>query len=133
MAYARKGGHETGHGETAGAEGYAGVALDVLEGTPGDSNRVRVLVVPRPAALPDLPGNLAVEVSCRIHDQGAEPMLNGPVPGECSRLILQVGACERMVAESILQGDARQLEAALETHPLVGPGKVAACMEAFRF
>ncbi len=131
MAYARKGRHESAWGETAGAEGYAGVALDVLEGAPDPANRVRVLVVPPQTPLPGMPERVAAEVSCRIRGGMPEPLLTRPVPETCSALIRRVGACERLAAESIFHGDTAKLRQALEQHPLVGPDKASACMETF--
>jgi 6-phospho-beta-glucosidase len=131
MAYARKGRHESAGGETAGAEGYAGVALDVLEGTSGSGERVRVLVLPQRAALPGMPQGVAAEVSCRIRGGMPEPLLTRPVPEPCRTLIRRVGACERLVAESVFHGDVERLRQALEQHPLVGPEKAPECMEAF--
>jgi 6-phospho-beta-glucosidase len=131
MAYARKGRREGAEGETAGAEGYAGVSLDVLEGSPDRGGRVRVLVVPSGGALQGLPEDAAVEVSCRIEGGMPVPRLSKPVSTECRELIRRVGACERMVVESILQGSRQQLRNALGHHPLVGPENVSACMEAF--
>jgi 6-phospho-beta-glucosidase len=131
MAYARKGRQPGTGGETAGAEGYAGVALDVLEGAPDRGERVRVLVVPPGGTLQGLPEDVAVEVSCRIQEGMPVPRLTVPVSGECRELIEQVGACERMVVESILRGSRQHLRNALGHHPLVGPENVSACMEAF--
>jgi len=132
MAYARKGRHAHPGAETSGAEGYAGVALDVLQRSGRDGERVRVLVVPpRDGLPPGMPDGAAVEVSCRIGRGMPEPLTGRPIPEWCGKRIRQVGACERWVAESILEGDRNKLARALELHPLVGPKKAPACLEAF--
>jgi len=132
MHYARKGRHGHAGAEAAGAEGYAGVALDVLEGSAGSGQRVRVLVLPpRDGLPPGMPEGVATEVSCRIGGEMPEPLPLPPVPASCRSRILQVGACERLVAESILQSDREKLLRALELHPLVGPRKAGACMDGF--
>jgi len=131
MAYARGGRQKKAGGEAAGAEGYAGVALDVLEGVGLTGERVRVLVMPLQAPLPGIPDGVAAEVSCRIRGERISPVLREPVPDSCRALIGQVGTCERLVAESILEGRRDKLRRALGEHPLVGPEKVSACMEAF--
>jgi len=131
MAYAREKKRGAAGGEEAGAEGYAGVALDILEArhTPGE--RVRVLVLPNKEPFFGLPGDVAVEVSCRLHQGKVEPILQKPIPEDCARLVHEVGGCERLVAESILENSEGKLRQALERHPLVGPQKADACMKAF--
>jgi len=131
MAYARGGPRKKAGGDAAGAEGYAGVALDVLEGAQASGDRVRVLVVPPAEQLPGMPQGVAAEVSCRIRGERIEPVLDGPVPPSCGHLIGRVGTCERLVVEAILNGESGKLRQALAEHPLVGPGNVSACMEAF--
>lgn len=131
MAYAREIKRGGPVGEAAGAEGYAGVALDILEAHGNAQERVRVLVLPDPGPLAGLPEGPALEVSCRIRKDRLLPSLSRPVPEACERLIRQVGLCEQLVAESILEGSREKLERSLEKHPLVGPQKAGACMKAF--
>ncbi|MGW8323427.1 MAG: family 4 glycosyl hydrolase, partial [Thermodesulfobacteriota bacterium] len=131
MAYARGKKRGSTGGEEAGAEGYAGVALDILESEHASRERVRVLVLPNKRPFLGLPEGVAVEVSCRLQGGRLEPILEEKIPEDCARLIRQVGDCERLVAESILEGSNGKLRRALEQHPLVGPEKADACMRAF--
>ena len=133
MAYARDVKHGSPGGEAAGAEGYAGVALDILECRHNGREKVRVLVLPDTGSLAGLSEGAAREVSCRIQGERFDPFLTKPIPEACRDLIRRVGLCERLVAESVLEGSEEKLRQALETNPLIGPEKADACMKAFAF
>jgi len=131
MAYARQDQPLKATGETAGAEGYAGVALDILEARETGKERTRVLVVPNTGTLKALPEGVAIEVSCRINGDRLEPVLAGSIPKRCRELIQQVGLCERLVTGAFLEKSREKLKLAFHLHPHIGMEKAEACLQAF--
>ncbi len=119
MAYARR--SRTIPGEAlAGAEGYAGLALDVIESLSTDTKRTRVLIVPESACIPQLHEHAAVEVSCSLSAQGIKPFRITDIPESCLTLMERVARYESLTVDAILEKDLRKLHEALQCNPLVG-------------
>jgi len=100
-------------------EGYAGVALDVVEALSG-GKRVRTgLNVPNGGAIEDLRDEDVVEVSCHVDACGIQPVHFGPMPERQSYLVKAVKNYERLAVEAIRTRDRRLAVDALVAHPLV--------------
>ncbi|KKB11695.1 glycosyl hydrolase [Devosia geojensis] len=100
-------------------EGYAGVALDVIEALSG-GKRVRTgLNVPNAGAIEDLRDEDVVEVSCHVDACGIQPVHFGPMPERQSYLVKSVKNYERLTVEAIRRRDRLLAVDALVAHPLV--------------
>ncbi len=100
-------------------EGYAGVALDVIEALSG-GKRVRTgLNVPNAGAIEDMRDEDVVEVSCHVDACGIQPVHFGPMPERQSYLVKSVKNYERLTVEAIRRRDRLLAIDALVAHPLV--------------
>lgn len=100
-------------------EGYAGVALDVIEALAGRTSRQMILNVPNAGAVPGLPNDAVVEIPAWVSGQTVRPMAVGAVPLHCLGLIQQVKAYERLTLEAVQKGSYAAAVMALAIHPLV--------------
>lgn len=100
-------------------EGYAGVALDVIEALSG-GRRVRTgLNVANAGAIEDLRDGDVVEVSCHVDACGIQPVQFGRMPERQSYLVQSVKNYERLAVEAIRKRDRDLAVDALVAHPLV--------------
>ncbi len=100
-------------------EGYAGVALDLLQNLRKDDPVRMVLNVPNQGALDFLEPNDIVEITCEVGRGAWKPVAPPQVPEKCKELSLAVKKYERLAVEAILE---KRVEAAVEglrLHPLV--------------
>jgi 6-phospho-beta-glucosidase len=100
-------------------EGYAGVALDVIEALAGRAPRQMILNVPNAGAMPALPDDAVVEIPAWVSRQTVRPMAVRPLPLHCLGLIQQVKAYERLTLEAVQKGSYAIAVMALALHPLV--------------
>ena len=100
-------------------EGYAGVALSLMEALEG-TGRIRTgLNVVNRGAIADLHDDDVVEVSCIVDESGIHPVPIGQMPEEQRYLIQSVKHYERLAAKAILSKDRALAIDALVAHPLV--------------
>jgi 6-phospho-beta-glucosidase len=125
---------ETGRGqqpepENAGAaepgEGYAGVALDLIEALSGSRPRQMILNVPNRGAITGLPADAVVEVPSYVGKGMLRPLAVGAVPGGCLGLMAQVKHYEQLTIAAAVQGSYALALEALTVHPLVRDHSVA--------
>ncbi len=109
----------------AGGEGYAGVALDVIEALAGHGARQMIVNVPNAGAIPALPDDAVVEIPAWVSRQAVRPLGMRPVPLHCLGLMLQVKAYERLTLEAVRDRSYSAALMALALHPLV-PGYATA-------
>ena len=100
-------------------EGYAGVALSLMEALEGNGRIRTGLNVVNRGAIADLEDTDVVEVSCIVDKDGIQPVPVGKLPDEQSYLIRSVKHYERLAARSILNRDRDLAVDALVAHPLV--------------
>ena len=116
---------ETGRGhhptsEPAGDdEGYAGVALDLIEALSGAQPRTMLLNVLNRGAMSAMAHDDVVEIPAYISQASIRPLAVGDVPDHCLGLIKQVKAFERLTIAAAVEGSYSQAVAALTVHPLV--------------
>lgn len=101
-------------------EGYAGVALGVIEGLAGLSPGRAIVNVPNSGAIVGMADEAVVEVPAFVSKAGIEPIAQGEPPEACLGLMLQVKAYERLTARAAAEGSRALALQALATHPLVG-------------
>jgi len=105
--------------------GYAGIAVELLKGLRGTSDRSVVLNVPGCGVIRGLDPDDVVEVDCDVGPAGIRPR-PGPSLGPAElELVLRVKEYERLAIRAILERSASLAEQALCAHPLV-PSREAA-------
>jgi 6-phospho-beta-glucosidase len=100
-------------------EGYAGVALSLMEALEGNGRIRTGLNVVNRGAITDLQDSDVVEVSCIVDGDGIRPVPIGAMPEEQSYLIRNVKHYERLASRAILSRNRDQAIDALVAHPLV--------------
>ena len=100
-------------------EGYAGVALDLMEAL-GQGAAIRTAVnVPNNGAITGMVADDVVEVSCVVDGSGVLPVAMGAIPEPQLLLMRSVKRYERLTVEAIARKSRRLATAALMAHPLV--------------
>jgi 6-phospho-beta-glucosidase len=102
-----------------GTEGYAGVALDLIEALTGGPARHTAANVPNGVSLSDLEADDIVEVSVIADTSGIRPVEIGCVPPLQAGLMRQVKLYERLAAEAIRTRSRTKAIMAMMAHPLV--------------
>lgn len=100
-------------------EGYAGVALDVIEATtvrPADI----ALSTPNRGAVRWLADHDVVEITCRVDESGLTPLAPPHVPARLAALVHEIKIFETLTVMSMRHRSTRTALYALESHPLVG-------------
>ena len=100
-------------------EGYAGVALSVIEALQGGGTLYTALNVPNEGAIEGMADDDVVEVSCRVDAGGIHPLPTGEVLSLQLGLMQAVKRYERLTVEAIRQRSRRRAVEALMAHPLV--------------
>jgi 6-phospho-beta-glucosidase len=103
----------------SGGEGYAGVALDLIEALRGARPRQMILNVPNAGAIPGVPADAMVEVPAYVGPGLVRPLAAGDVPIACLGLMQQVKAYEQLTIAAATQGSYALALQALTVHPLV--------------
>lgn len=100
-------------------EGYAGVALDIIEALETGEPLYSALNVPNAGAISCMRPDDVVEVSCVVDPAGARPLPIGAVPEHQELLMRAVKHYERLAVEAILNRSRSTAVLALMSHPLV--------------
>jgi 6-phospho-beta-glucosidase len=127
---------ETGHaGDFAGldpavlralaGEGYAGVALDLIEALSGSSPRQMILNVPNAGAIHGMGGDDVVEIPALVGRGIVRSLAVGPVPRGPLGLMQEVKTCEQLTIAAATEGSYAKAVQALALHPLVRDVAVA--------
>jgi 6-phospho-beta-glucosidase len=117
--------HGESGGETAGIidleaeEGYAGVALSVVEGLETGNPVHTALNVPNNGAIGCMRPDDVVEVSCTVNAKGVHPQSTGTIPEPQELLMRTVKLYERLAIEAILSRSREMAARALMVNPLV--------------
>lgn len=105
--------------DAAGGEGYAGVALDIIEGLEGNEPVYTALNLPNEGAIACMPAGDVVEVSCLVDKIGIHPLPIGQIPEHQELLMRSVKYYENLAVQSILERSREKAVMALTVHPLV--------------
>ena len=100
-------------------EGYAGVALGIIEALETGEPLYTALNVPNAGAIDGMRADDVVEVSCVIDRDGVRPLPIGAIPEPQEQLMRQVKLYERLTVEAIAKRSRATAVAALMAHPLV--------------
>lgn len=136
--------HETGRGsnlegllerladDTEG-EGYAGVALDLIERLAGAASGPMTINVPNDGAVPGMRPDDVVEIPAWVSRGLIRPLAVGSVPEHALALMTSVKAYERLTVEAAVEGSYTKALEALRLHPLVrDSGKARAILDGYR-
>lgn len=106
--------------------GYAEIALWVLEGLNGNNPRILILNVKNEGAISFLKGKDVVEIPTFVDENGVHPfVVEGSIPEECQDLLEKVKHYERLVIEAVKERSYAIALKALDAHPLVPNEDVA--------
>lgn len=108
-----------GMADVAADEGYAGVALSVIEGLERGEPVYTALNVPNDNAIAGLRPDDVVEVSCLVDQDGLHPQPVGVIPEPQELLIRAVKLYERLAVKAILNRSRAEATRALMVHPLI--------------
>lgn len=119
MEHGESGNETHGITDVEADEGYAGVALSVIEGLEIGEPVHTALNVPNQGAITCMRADDVVEISCRIDRSGIHPQSIGDIPGPQELLMRTVKLYERLAVEAILKRSREEAVRALMIHPLV--------------
>jgi 6-phospho-beta-glucosidase len=100
-------------------EGYAGVALGIIEALETGEPLYTALNVPNEGAIDGMRPGDVVEVSCVVDREGVRPLPIGAIPEHQELLMRAVKHYERLTVEAIRTRSRATAVAALMSHPLV--------------
>lgn len=100
-------------------EGYAGVALDLIEAMQRNETLYTAVNVPNAGAITPMRESDVVEVSCVVDRDGVRPLAVGQIPEAQAALMRSVKHYERLTVEAALTRSRRTAILALMAHPLV--------------
>ena len=108
------------HGENGEeGEGYAGVALNLVDAFQTGKPCYSGLNVRNEGAIDGLRADDVVEVSCVVDKSGIKPLKIGPMPEPQAQLVLNVKRYERLAVRAIRERSRDLAVEALMAHPLV--------------
>ncbi len=111
--------------QTMTEEGYAGVALDLIEGLMGLKTQILILNTLNQGAIDGIPTDSSVEVPVYVNSGLVRPMNVGLIPDECLGLMKLVKSYERLTIEAAVEGNYEKAIHALTIHPLVADESLA--------
>ncbi len=100
-------------------EGYAGVALSIIEALEKDRPLYTAFNVPNEGAIDGMAADDVVEVGCRVDSSGVHVLPVGEIPASQLELMRAVKLYERLSVQAIRQRSRRLAVEALMAHPLV--------------
>jgi 6-phospho-beta-glucosidase len=105
--------------ESMESEGYAGVALDLIESLVGSSVREMILNITNQGSIEGMSEKDVVEIQTQVSENSIQPLKVGKIPDHCLGLMKQVKEFERLTIAAATQGSYTQALLALTIHPLV--------------
>jgi 6-phospho-beta-glucosidase len=105
--------------ESLSNEGYAGVALNLIEALLGSKSLVQILNVPNQGAIFGMETEDVVEIPTLVSRDRIQPMAVGDLPAHCLGLIKQVKQYERLTIEAAIEGSYQKALLGLTLHPLI--------------
>jgi 6-phospho-beta-glucosidase len=100
-------------------EGYAGVALDLIEALTSGKSMVQILNVANRGAITDLADDDVVEIPNLVNYDHIQPLAISGIPSHCLGLIRQVKEYEHLTIDAAVNGSYNNALLALTIHPLV--------------
>lgn len=110
---------------TAGPEGYTGVALDMIEALSGIRPRTLTLNILNQGSVDGMDDMDVVEIPALVDEDSVVPAEVGDIPLHCLDLMQQVKEYERLTIEAATTGSYACALQALSIHPLVADEALA--------
>jgi 6-phospho-beta-glucosidase len=104
---------------TEAGEGYAGVALSIIEALESGKPLYTALNIPNEGSISGMAADDVVEVSSCVDSSGVHPLEIGTVPAPQLRLMQAVKLYERLTVQSVREHSRALAIEALMAHPLV--------------
>lgn len=100
-------------------EGYAGVALDLIEGLTGSQPRQMILNIPNRGAIHGMEAQDVVEIPALVSRGFIHPLAVGEIPASCLGLMKSVKEYEKLTISAAVEKSYSKALMALSIHPLV--------------
>lgn len=107
------------------AEGYSGVALDVVQALQGKKPGLTILNTPSHGSIPGMDEGEVVEVTCYVGHGSIRPLAIGKIPEHALELMQRVKKYERLTIQAALECSYELAIEALAAHPLVPSPAIA--------
>jgi 6-phospho-beta-glucosidase len=111
--------------ESISDEGYAGVAINLIEGLIGNKPRVQILNVPNKGAISGMDEYDVVEIPTLVSHNTIQPMPVTDIPIHCMGLMQQVKHYEHLTIDAVVEKSYQKALQALALHPLVRDFSIA--------
>jgi 6-phospho-beta-glucosidase len=111
--------------DSASKEGYAGVALDLIESLLGAGDHRMILNIPNQASIPAMDENDVVEIPTLVSRDKIKPVEVGAIPGHCLGLMKTIKAFEHLTVQAAIERSYNQALQALTIHPLIQDHELA--------
>lgn len=105
--------------QALGGEGYAGVALDLIEALGGKCARTMIINIPNRGAIHGMEWGDVVEIPAMVERDLVRPLAVGKIPADCLGLMQQVKMYERLTIRAAVENTYLVAAQALALHPLV--------------
>lgn len=105
--------------EQRGGAYYSTIAVELIKDIVLNRENIKVLNVRNNGTLPELPGDVVVEVPAVVDARGARPLNTGRLEPEIRGLIQQLKAYEELTVEAAAEGSYNRALLALAANPLV--------------
>jgi 6-phospho-beta-glucosidase len=100
-------------------EGYAGVALNLIEGLVGKEPKVQILNIPSKGSIFGMDDLDVVEIPAMVQYDQVQPLAVGKLPEHCLGLMREVKHYEHLTIEAATEGSYQKARMALALHPLI--------------
>ena len=100
-------------------EGYAGVALNLIESLIGNKPSIQILNVQNRGAIFGMDQQDVVEIPTLVNHDHIQPMVVGEIPDHCIGLIKQIKQYEQLTIEAAIEHSYLKAVLALTLHPLI--------------
>lgn len=110
---------DTGLVEAISSEGYAGMALNLIETLARGVPQLMILNVPNRGAIRGMADDDVVEIPAYVGRDLVRPLVVGRIPDHCLGLLKQVKEYEQLTIAAAMEGSYTKAVKALAVHPLV--------------
>jgi len=106
-------------------EGYASVALNLIETLNGNTPKLQILNIANHGALHDMDDQDVVEIPAMVSHDQIHPLVIGEIPSQCMGMMKQVKHYEHLTIEAAMEGSYQKARLALTVHPLIRDYSIA--------
>ncbi len=111
--------------ESLSNEGYAGVALNLIEALDGYKPMMQILNIANQGAIQGMDEQDVVEIPTMVSHHHIQPLVVGEIPSHCMGMMKQVKHYEHLTIEAAVERSYQKARLALTIHPLVRDYSIA--------